>query len=154
MDDTTTLKDWLQAIYDENGFLTPELVKEAARPEDSPAHSMIFNVPIGDAAEQFYLDRAHQLIQRVRVTMVSQSDGTPRRVRYFHAIPGEESSFVYESLDVIRASPTKLDAARTQAMRRLRDAEHAIEDLDLIASTIKTAKAVRAVKRARELVSA
>jgi flavin-binding protein dodecin len=134
--------------------LTPELVREAARPDDSPAHSWVFSVPVEQAAEQYYLDRAHDLIRRVRVTVIARSDGEPRRVRFFHAIPGEEAAYVYEPLDVIRRSPDKLAAARTEAIRRLRDAERSVEDMDIISSTVATTKAVKAIKRARELVSA
>jgi hypothetical protein len=152
MDEATNLKSWLQHIYDEHGYLTPELVKEAARPDDSVGHPHVFNVPVAEAAELHYLERAHELIRRVRVTVVSQSDGAPRRVRFYHALPGEEASYIYESLDVIRQNPSKLDAARTEAGRRLRDAQHALEDLDVIAATTRTAKAVKAVRRARELV--
>lgn len=154
MDEATTLQTWLTEIYEDNGYLTPELVREAARPEDSPAHPWVFNVPLGEAAEQYYLSRAHELIRRVKVTIVAQGDSEPRRVRFFHALPGEEASYVYEPLDVIRQSPDKLAAARTEAGRRLRDAQNSVEDLDAIASTAASAKAVRAVKRARELVEA
>ena len=38
-----TLKDWTLALYEEHGTLTPEIVKNAARPEDSPAHAYVFN---------------------------------------------------------------------------------------------------------------
>lgn len=154
MDEATNLKAWLTSIYETNGYLTPELVKEAARPEDSPAHPWVFNVPEGEAAEAYYLSRAHELIRRVKVTIVAQNTSEPRRVRFFHAIPGEETAYVYEPLSVIQQSPSKLDAARTEAMRRLRDAEHSVEDLDAIASTAATAKAVKSVRRARELISA
>lgn len=154
MDETSTLKSWLESIYTAHGILTPELVREAARPKDSIGHAHVFNVPSGEAAEQYYLTRAHTLIQRVKVTIVAQGGGEPRRVRYYHAVPGEEATFVYEPLNVIQQSPTKLAAARTEAMRRLRDAEHSLEDLDVIASTSATAKAVKSVRRARELITA
>lgn len=153
MDDATNLKAWLTGIYESNGYLTPELVRDAARPDDSPGHPHVFNVPIGEAAELHYLERAHDLIRRVKVTIVSQSDNAPRRVRFYHAIPGEEASYIYEPLTAIQQSPSKLDAARKEAGRRLRDAEHAVEDLDAIASTAQTMSAVKAVRRARKLVT-
>ena len=155
MEEISALRAWLTGIYEENdGCLTPELVREAARPEDSVGNPYLFNVEVAEAAEEFYLSRAHDLIRRVKVTVVSQSDGQPRRVRFFHALPGEETSYVYEPLTAIQASPSKLEAARKEAVRRLRDAERSVEDLDAIASTSSSAQAVKAVKRARKLIAA
>ena len=135
MDGASTLAAFLDAIYTTEGKLTPELVRDAARPEDSPAHAWVFNVPETQAAETYYLQRAHELIRYVKVEMVPTDGGTPRRVRFYHAIPGDDDAYVYEPLTVIRQSPTKLDAARTEAMRRLRDAERAVDDLAVISAS-------------------
>lgn len=158
MTETINLRDWAMTIYRTHGQLTPELVRDAARPEDSPAHAFVFNVPIDQAAEAFYLERAHTLIRSVKVTIVARPEEAPRRVRFFHAVPGEESAYVYEPLDVIRSQPDKLAAARTEAMRRLHDAQTSVEDYDAIAAgslnAERTARAIKAVKRARQLVEA
>lgn len=157
MDQQTTLRTWLLGLYEAHGHLTPELVREAARPEESPAHGFVFNVPPEEAAEAHYLERAHRLIQTVRVTVMPKEGGEKRQVRFFHAIPGEEASYVYEPLTVIRTRPEKFQAARTEALRRLRDAERAVTDLDLLveepAVATRTRRAAGAVREARQLIA-
>jgi hypothetical protein len=148
------LRQWTETLYKKYGFLSPALVMEAARPEDSPAHAYVFNATPGEAAEQYYLTRAHELIRRVRVQIVGKNEEAPRRVRFFHAVPGgEESQFEYHPLDVLVRQPDKLDLARNEAVRRLRDAERSVEDFDMLASDMqdneRTKKALAKVREAR-----
>lgn len=113
-----TLRDHLQAIYDQHGRLTPVLVMEAARPEDHPLHASVFDRPIGEAAEAWYLDRAHELIRRLKIVYREAENGEPaREVRAFHAIRGNgETEYAYEPIERITIDPM---------MRRMlvRDAE-------------------------------
>lgn len=153
-----TLQKWLMGIHDRDGTLTPHAVREAARPADSVAHGFVFGLAPADAAEAHYLDRAHKLIQSVRVTVTTRGGEGPKRLRFFIALPGEESGYEYAPLTVLQGNPAKLQAARVEALRRLKQAEDAVSDLDLLAvetpTSDRTAKAVRAVKRARELIEA
>ncbi|MCA1572892.1 MAG: hypothetical protein LC798_21905, partial [Chloroflexi bacterium] len=75
------LKDILEELYAEHGELTPEIVLEAARPDDAPLHAFVFDRDADDAAGAYYLERAHRLIQRCRVVMRESEDAPPRRVR-------------------------------------------------------------------------
>lgn len=155
--DLSPLKAWLLALYHERGQLSPEIVRDAARPAESPAHPHVYNVQPAEAAEEYYLERAHQLIRRVQVRIVTEDDAPPRRVRFFHAIPGEASAYTYVTVDDLIREPDKFQAARTEALRRLREAEGALEDLDLIAETAPTpppAPQQRATKRALKSVRA
>lgn len=136
--DLSPLKRWMLDLYRAEGRLTPELVRDAARPADSPAHPHVFNAPPDEAAEAYYLERAHQLIRRVQVRIVAAADAPPRRVRFFHAIPGDASVYTYVTVDDLIREPDKFAAARTEAVRRLREAEGALADLDLIAETAPT----------------
>lgn len=157
MDETTSLKGWSLAVYRKLGKLTPEIVREEARPEDSPAHQYVFNVKPEDAAEEYYLERAHRLIRAVKVTVVRDDGEAPRRVRFFHAVPGDEDAFVYLTVDDLVRNPDKLAAARTEAVRRLHDAEHAVEDLDALAVDTPTAsatkEALRSVRAAQKVLA-
>lgn len=149
---------WLLALREQHGKITPEIVREAARPEDSPAHAYVFNVGVEDAAEEYYLERAHTLIRSVKVAVVARDDEPPRRVRCFHYVTDDDGEMVYEPLEVVVASVSKFDEVRTAALQRLHDAESALADLEVIApDNTKRGAMTRArssVKTARDLVSA
>jgi hypothetical protein len=154
----SALRSWAEALYAEHGRLTPGIVLDAARPPDSPAHAHIFNASPGEAAEMYYLERAHALIRRIRVTVVTQPEQPPRRLRYYHAIPGgEDAAYEYHPLGVLLDQPDKLELARNEAMRRLKDAERAVEDFDVIVSDAKmsrkTKRALTAIRDARMVLA-
>jgi len=109
----------------------PELVLGAARPEDSPLHAFVFDRTIAEAAEEYYLERAAELVRSVHVTVIA-SDGTPRRVRAYHAIPGEAQPYVFIPVAVLMTDPLKFVAARTEAIRRLHSAQNGVDDLDAL----------------------
>lgn len=100
-----TLRDHLQAIYDQHGRLTPGLVVETARQEDHPLHSLVFDRSVEDAAEAFYEDRAHELIRRVKISYRPSEDGEERQIRAFHAIRGNDESYAYEPIEEIAKDP-------------------------------------------------
>lgn len=158
VDEAATLRDWLRGIYEEHGRLTPELVRDAARPEDSPGRPHVFGLAPADAAEAHYLSRAHDLIRRVKVTVVERGTDAPRRIRVWHAIPGREARYEYEPLDALRSDPEKLAAARVEAVRRIAEAEGALADLDVVAAgtpgSASVAVAAGLVRRARRTVEA
>ena len=153
------LKAWLQSLYDEHGYLTPELVRDDARNPESPGHAAVFNVGAAEAAEAYYLQRAHQLIQRVRIIIKPQPARPPMQVRAYHAVPGgEESAYVYRSVDDLIRQPDQLQLARNEAMRRVRDAERSVEALDMLTigtpSGPNTKRALDNLKNAREALTA
>ncbi len=94
-----SLRDELQSIYATHGQLTPELVVQAARPEDHPLHSHVFDREPREAAEAWYRHRAHALITSVKVVYKEADENGPERsVRAFHAIQTEEG-FKYEPVE-------------------------------------------------------
>lgn len=100
-----SLRDQLQAVYDENGTLTPELVVETARPKNHPLHSTVFDKAPKEAAEAYYRARAHELIQSVKVVYREATDTTPAAtIRAFHSVRGE-SGYVYEPAEVVAQDP-------------------------------------------------
>lgn len=99
-----SLRDQLQAIYETNGYLTPELVVETARPKTHPLHNRVFDRAPKEAADAWYRHRAHELIQSVKVEY-RKTDGSFGRLRAFHAVRGDDAPFVYDPLDKIVANP-------------------------------------------------
>ena len=85
-----SLRDQLQAVYDEHGRLTPAAVVDTARPADHPLHGRFEwdNAVAGDA---YRLDQARRLIRSVRVVYREADEKeSARTVRAFHAIRDEE----------------------------------------------------------------
>jgi hypothetical protein len=97
-----SLRDHLQAIYDQHGKLTPELVVEEARAKSHPLHAAVFDRTKGEAAEAWYRHKAHELIRRVKVVYKDADEESQKSVRAFHAIKGDgPESFVYEPAERI-----------------------------------------------------
>jgi len=155
---SSPLRDWLQRLYDSHGYLTPEIVREAARSDESPGHVAVFGMDSEQAAEAYYLLRAHKLIQSVRIIRVEQPDKEPVTLRAYHAVPGNaERSYVYRSAEDLAREPDQLALARNEALRRLRDAERSIAALDLLAPVSakrQTRRALRHVSAAQEALGA
>lgn len=156
--DESAVKAWLQGIYNEHGYLTPEIVRDAARDESSPGHALVFNVSPSEAAEGYYLDQARRLIQRIRTDIETPSQPS-RKVRFYHSIPGqEESEYIYKSTDDLVKHPDQLELARNEAVRRLKQAESAVESLDAMLigtdSGHKTRKALKGIRDARAEIAA
>lgn len=102
-----SLRDHMQAIYEQHGKLTPELVVQAARPKSHPLHDRVFDRPPAEAAEAWYRGRAHELIQSVRVVYREADETGPERtVRAFHAVPSTgPEGFVYEPTEKVASDP-------------------------------------------------
>lgn len=120
----------------------PEVVLEEARPEGHALHPFVFDKPVEEAAEAYYLDRARDLIQSVHVTIVNH-DETPRRVRAYLSIPGATQPYVFAPVTVVMADPIKATAALTEAIRRVNAAQKAVEDLDAIMGSAPVKRAKR-----------
>lgn len=100
------LRDELLAIRSQAGAITPNTVKEAARPPDHPLHSTVFDKPVGEAAEAYYTERAHQLIRSVRIKLPSNNPIESREIRAFQAVRGNDvHSYVYEPSEEVAENP-------------------------------------------------
>lgn len=125
------LRDELQAIYDQNGRLTPALVVEAARPKDHPLHPLVFDRSKADAADAWYLHKAHKLIQRVRVTKAeaAEEDGTAG-IRRYHAVRGNgPEDYVYEPIERIASDPFLFQSLKRELERAVAQAQNKQEEL-------------------------
>lgn len=104
----SSLRDSLQAIYDQHGKLTPELVVQVARKKTHPLHSQVFDRAPADAAEAWYRHRAHELIQSVKVTYREATETSPAlSVRAFVAVRSSEgdNSYSYEPTEKVATDP-------------------------------------------------
>lgn len=142
-----TYQELLTDIRARHGKLTPEIVREEARPADSALHAVVFDKEPDEAAEAYYLERAHNLIQRVRVT-VQVNDSGKRSIRAFLAVPSDTDRYIYEPVAEVMSSAEKFRLVRLEAMRRLRDAESAIDDLDLLAQGTEASRPSKRAKTA------
>lgn len=124
------LRDELQAIYDQHGRLTPALVVEEARPKDHPLHGLVFDRNKADAAEAWYLHRAHKLIQRVRVTKAeAEEESGTAGIRRFHAVRGSgPESYVYEPIEKIATDPFLFQTLKRELERAVKEAQHKQEE--------------------------
>lgn len=115
-----SLREQLQTIYDDHGRLTPAIVVDVARAKDHPLHSMVFNVPKGEAAERYYLSRASEIICSVRVVYRKQDTDQRIDVRAFHAVTGPEGHS-YEPVDAVVNDPLLLALVLRDMERQWRE---------------------------------
>lgn len=99
------VRDLLQGIYDRSGYLTPELVVEAARPKDSPLHKAIFDRSPNEAAEAWYRERAGELIRKVKIKSVRDDDSVPADVRAYYSVHDSNRGFIYEPAEKVAQDP-------------------------------------------------
>lgn len=100
-----SLREHLQAIYDERGELTPALVVDLARDEKHPLHGR-FEWDDTTAAEKFRVRQAHDLIKSVRITFSSPRTGDDISIRAFHAIRQPDGQkFAYQPTQIVVQDP-------------------------------------------------
>lgn len=90
-----SLRDTLQAIYDERGELTPSLVVDTARPDDHPLHDR-FEWNDAIAGEAHRREQARRLIRSVRI-VDNHDPKKPRHIRAFVSVArGNDTQPSYE----------------------------------------------------------
>lgn len=82
-----TAQDILQKLAKEHGQLTPEIVIDYAKPQESPLHQF-FQWDDSKAAELYRLEQARGLIRRIKVEYVTEETKTVT-VRAYHCITPE-----------------------------------------------------------------
>lgn len=85
----SSLRDHLTDLYQRAGELTPSLVVEEARPEDSPLHSH-FEWDDAVAAEAHRVSQAAHLIRSCRVVYGEANNGESKSVRQWLNVTHEE----------------------------------------------------------------
>lgn len=130
-----TLREHIQAILDEHGKLTPELVVEVARDPNHPLHHRI-EWDDSKAGPKWRLEQASLLIRKAKI--VYRDDPTaPRDLRAFVSTrqPGERKS-EYRPVEEVVADPVSREILLRQFERDWRAFkarwEHLAEFADII----------------------
>lgn len=117
-----SLRQQLQAIYDEHGRLDAEIVVDAARPKDAPLHSH-FEWNNSVAGEAYRKVQARELIRSVKVVYRNDLTGEKGSVRAFQSVRRSDAAAPsYEPVDKVLDDPIT-----TQLL--LRDMQRDIEAL-------------------------
>lgn len=113
-----SLRVQLQAIYDDHGKLTPQLVVDEARVEGHPLHDR-FEWDDAVAGEAWRRRQAHELIRTARVVYRPATDKSPEKsVRAFHALPGEdEDRYIYHPADKVALDPVSRELLLREMQR-------------------------------------
>lgn len=99
-----SLRDHLQAVYDERGRLTPDIVVDVARDPGHPLHNR-FEWEDSVAAESWRRAQAHELIRLAKVVYREATETErARHVRAFHAVRTEQGH-VYEPAEKVAGDP-------------------------------------------------
>lgn len=114
-----SLRNELQSIYEQTGFLTAQVVVDAAVPEDSPLHDR-FEWDDSIAGPLYRLEQARDLIRSFTVRYRQPNSETEETVRFYHSVR-EESGQVYRSLDDIKESEFLTKLVLNEAERAWRD---------------------------------
>jgi hypothetical protein len=118
-----TLREALQAVYDRNGRLTPEIVVEEARNgTDAVAQALHDRLTWDDeeAAEKFRLIEARTLIRTVKITYRSPQVNETRETRFWVSVP-TAAGRGYMPIDEVAADPMLRKIALADAERQWRD---------------------------------
>lgn len=125
------LRAVLDDIRKEHGRLTPRILVDVARDKQHPLHHHVYDRSPKDAAEAWYLNRAHELIQSIRVTY--RSGEQVKTVRAFHAVRVEDEQnggYVYEPLETVAEDPFLRQLVLRDMEREWRTLERRYRDFD------------------------
>lgn len=114
-----SLREELQSIYEEHGYLTPRNVVEAAMPSDHPLHGrFVWDDTV--AGPLYRLDQARDLIRSFTVRYRKADSEVEETVRFYHSVRTETGQ-VYRSLDDIQQSEFLQKLVLVEAERRWRE---------------------------------
>jgi hypothetical protein len=97
-------RDVIQEIEQRHGYLTPKIVVDEARPKSHPLHAVIFDRTPSEAAEAWWLHRAQEIIQSVRVRYTG-ADGESQSIRQYVSVITPERGPVYMDVDRVAEDP-------------------------------------------------
>ena len=106
-----SLRAQLQAVYDQHGKLTPELVVATAKPKDHPLHTR-FEWDNRIAGQRYREIQAAELIRSINVVWTKSEE--PSGVRYWHAVREEHR---FEPIDKIMTDDISRHALLRQVER-------------------------------------
>lgn len=134
------LRAHLQALNDQHGYLTPQMVVEAARPKHSPLHAAVFDRGVKEAAEAYYLERARTLIRKCRIKYV-RPDESEASVPHWLSVPNAGTpNRVYRPTEEVVEDPLLRAMVLRDAERDWRTLkaryQHLVEFVELVRQDI------------------
>lgn len=114
-----SLRNELQTVYEQNGFLTPQVLVEAAIPESHPLHGR-FEWDDKIAGPLYRLNQARELIQSVKVRYRKPNTEEEGTVRFYHSVRADQGN-VYHSVDDIKENEFLTKLLLAEAERSWRD---------------------------------
>lgn len=128
-----SLRDVLQALYDERGKLTPALVVDVARDPNHVLHNR-FEWDDSVAGERYRRDQAHELIRSVRVNYVSARTEEPLSIRAFQAVKDPDDTdgrkYVYVPTEAVVQDPIVMRLILADMERDWRNLRRRWEEFD------------------------
>lgn len=136
-----SLRNELQAIYEQQGFLTPQSVVDAAKPAKHPLHDRFeWNDKI--AGPLYRLEQARELIRSVKVQYRKPHTVDEDSIRFFHSVKTEDGH-VYKTVDDIKEDPFLSKVLLAEAERAWKELysrySHLAEFLDMVKADLETA---------------
>jgi hypothetical protein len=131
-----SLRDQLQAIYNERGELTPATVVHAATPPEHPLHERFeWNDKV--AAHEHRKNQAAEMIRSVKVTYGEpQANGEKKSVRAFVAVRGDGPSSRYEPVEKAMTDDFTRQLLLAECKREWRAFERKYGDLEEFAAIV------------------
>lgn len=130
---TYSLRDQLQAVYDQRGQLTPSDVVDEARDPEHPLHPR-FEWDDSVAGERWRRQQAHELIQSVRISYKART-GEARDVRAFHAVRSEKGH-TYEPIEKVLQDDIMTKIVRADMEREWKALKRRYERFDEFAAMV------------------
>lgn len=116
----------LEVIRQETGGdLTAKVVVDAARPKGHMLHPQVFDRPVKDAAEQYYLERARSTIRSLVTVRTVATQEDPVEVRVFsqvesgRAVDSTRTAYVYSSTEEALQDPVRREYVLAEAIRQV-----------------------------------
>lgn len=132
-------KQYLQALADRHGRLTPDEVVADARQPDSPLHPL-FEWNVRKAAHAHWIERARELIRYVKVQIITSKRETTRIVPAFvrdPSMPADKQG--YRHIAKVRDDK---EVAREVVLNECRAVLAALERAKLVADALDMSPAV------------
>ena len=101
---------------------------EAARDKRHPLHHRVFDVPVKLAAERYYRERAHELIQKAKIIYRKTDTSQPITLRAFHFIDHPDGPR-FQPLDNVVNDPLLKGARAARHGTRVEATARAILDV-------------------------
>lgn len=146
---SSNLRSQLQTLYNDNGFLTPPIVVEAARPKDSLLHSR-FEWDNRVAGEKYREQQASELIRSVKISY--RKGNKTEDIRYFVSVQREDG-YSYHPAEVVAQDSTLTAIVLRDMEREWRQLEskygHFKEFIEMVRRDLQAAEGRREQARER-----